>query len=662
MLVPMSRVRVVGLKEYFAEMIEFLQEFGRIHFEDITPQIESGELPIGGMKLFERSSQEREVLVEQLQQTRAILKGLFDDAEIRPETDQGFDQMIRIENSELIERAREVLLELGDPAAALVAKLEALEAELAELQRYEPLLETVEPIVTRLLEDGNDRDAVALIVEKRFEPVFDEFRAALEGMTDGQAELVVEDASEETLAAVAAFPKRHRAAVHAFLSGENVNQISLPAEYMDEPLPDALDRMRIRIESLPGLVTSAAAEIAAFGRLNRDRLANMRNAITDRIAQLDMIESFGETRYTFVISGFLPEEDLSEFRRVLDERWGDDVVIEECTITMSDYSEVPVKMENSKRWRPFEAALGIWGLPKYGSIDPTRILAYSFPFLFGMIVGDAGYGLTLLLIVLFLKWKFPRNQAAQIFAGFMLPTAIMTIIVGIFYWEFFGDLAILYIPGLRDVQPIHFGESFSIPFIRTHMLTTFLIMAIAAGVIHVSIGLVLGIINAKKVGDKSHGRMRAGILTVVFGALLIGALILMPGITAGMSPVAGAVLKYVAYFVLGIGFVLTIWGGGIMGAIETIETVANMASYIRIMAVGLVGALLADATNQLMFVTMPNIGGIIIGLILHVLNFAIILFSPSIHALRLNFLEFFGKFFERGEVEYRPFVRSSERG
>lgn len=662
MLVPMSRVRVVGLKEYFAEMIEFLQEFGRIHFEDITPQIESGELPIGGMVLFERSAREREVLVEQMQQSRAILKGLFGDADIRPETDQGFDQMIRIDNKELIERAREVLLELGDPAAALVAKHEALSAELSELQRYEPLLGTVEPIVSQLLESHHGHEAVALMVEKRFEPLFGEFREALAEMTDGAAELVVHEVSDETLAAVAAFPKQYSTTVHTFLTGENVNQLTMPADYMDEPLPDALNRMRIRIEALPGLIESAEAEIAAFGRLHRDRLANMRNAIADRISQLDVIESFGETRYTFVISGFLPEDDLPELRAVLEERWGKDVILEECMVQPADYPEVPVKMENSKRWRPFEAALGIWGLPKYGSIDPTRILAYSFPFIFGMIVGDAGYGLTLLLIVLFLKWRFPDSKGAQIFAGFMLPTALMTILVGIFYWEFFGDMAILYIPGLRDVTPIQFGDSFSIPFIRTHLLTTFLMMAIAAGVIHVSIGLVLGVINARKMGDKGHARMRAGILTVVGGALAIALIALMPQLTAGLSPVAAAVVQYLGYLILLVGFVLTIWGGGIMGAIETIETVANMASYIRIMAVGLVGALLADATNKLMFVTMPNAGGVIIGLILHILNFAIILFSPSIHALRLNFLEFFGKFFERGDVEYRPFVRSAEKG
>ena len=75
------------------------------------------------------------------------------------------------------------------------------------------------------------------------------------------------------------------------------------------------------------------------------------------------------------------------------------------------------------------------------------------------------------------------------------------------------------------------------------------------------------------------------------------------------------------------------------------------------MAVGLVGALLADAANELAFVTMPNAGGMIIALMLHILNFAIICFSPSIHALRLTFLEFFGKFWEAGRVAYKPFVR-----
>jgi V/A-type H+-transporting ATPase subunit I len=113
---------------------------------------------------------------------------------------------------------------------------------------------------------------------------------------------------------------------------------------------------------------------------------------------------------------------------------------------------------------------------------------------------------------------------------------------------------------------------------------------------------------------------------------------------------------------MAVGFGVALWSSGIMGAIETVEAFAHIASYIRIMAVGLVGAYLADAANGLAFETMPGAVGLIIALILHVLNFVIICFSPTIHALRLNFLEFFNNFWQGGKVTYKPFVNTGKEG
>jgi V/A-type H+/Na+-transporting ATPase subunit I len=95
-----------------------------------------------------------------------------------------------------------------------------------------------------------------------------------------------------------------------------------------------------------------------------------------------------------------------------------------------------------------------------------------------------------------------------------------------------------------------------------------------------------------------------------------------------------------------------------MGVVETMESFAHIASYIRIMAVGLAGALFADAINQIMTIMGNPIIGIALGIVLHSLHIIMASFSPLIHALRLNLLEFFGKFYETGNQPYSPFTKT----
>jgi V/A-type H+-transporting ATPase subunit I len=99
-----------------------------------------------------------------------------------------------------------------------------------------------------------------------------------------------------------------------------------------------------------------------------------------------------------------------------------------------------------------------------------------------------------------------------------------------------------------------------------------------------------------------------------------------------------------------------------MGVIETLEAFTGMASYIRIMAVGLAGAIFADAINEIVaeMASTPAMAvlAVLIGVVLHSLNFIIAAFSPAIHAMRLNFLEFFRGFYEAGGMQYSPFTKT----
>ena len=159
--------------------------------------------------------------------------------------------------------------------------------------------------------------------------------------------------------------------------------------------------------------------------------------------------------------------------------------------------------------------------------------------------------------------------------------------------------------------------------------------------------------------SRKHLFEKGGILAFVLGifAVVIAGIFLTD--FGGWGILAQVVFAIVA---LG-GFFYAIRGGGVMGVIESLETFTGMASYIRIMAVGLAGAIFAEAINEIvMNMTKGNpamlVVGILVGVLLHTLNFVIATFSPFIHSMRLNLLEFFGKFYETGKQQYSPFVKT----
>jgi V/A-type H+-transporting ATPase subunit I len=178
-----------------------------------------------------------------------------------------------------------------------------------------------------------------------------------------------------------------------------------------------------------------------------------------------------------------------------------------------------------------------------------------------------------------------------------------------------------------------------------------IIIALGMGIVQILFGLVLGVMNAVKGKHRKHAMVKGGLL-----GFIIGALVLMAGYALTGSALSPA-LRMIGGAVLLGGVVATFWFGGIMGGIETLETVSHIASYIRIMAVGISGAIFADAINELAS-SVGVVAGIFAAVIFHSLHLVLAAFTPNIHALRLNFLEFFGKFYEASKEEYKPFHKT----
>lgn len=673
MLVPMAKVEIIGPKSQFLDVVSALHEQGKIHIEDLSKKIQSGEVALDRMEIQGDEIKVYDQLDELLIRVRAILKTLTEPAEgVDPKARTiEYERLWSLEPADLAGEISRTIADVEEKTSDLAALHTSAESELSLLARYEPILGKIQPLAKQLVVTGAF-DSVALLVERRYKAGLEHLQTELDKITNSQCEILSTDIDDQTTAAIVVYSRQYAEPVHKFLAMENVNQIRLPQDFQDMPLDVAYQTIRERRAALPTELEKIRAELDEMSNKWYVKLATARDVLVDRIDEIVAIPKFGRTEYAFMVDGWIPTADLAELQDLLKKRFGDEIVVSQLEITEKDFAEAPVALQNSKMAEPYEFLLGMMGKPKYGTYDPTWMLAFFYPLFFGMIVGDIGYGLVMLGTVIWLRMKFKENNGVQMATAILGPAATWVVIFGFIYGEFFGNLlgpaftnAIIPIwhgaNGYGVGYPVPAGAAIILPFERTkpEMLMTFLIIAIAIGFIQVMLGLALGVYNGIKTKHWSHVYEKGGIIAFVLG---FTALILMfvfgSLLTKNYGSTAAYALQAVAALLLFIGLAFAVKGGGMIGGIETVLSLSHIASYLRIMAVGLAGAIFAEAVNKIAASMGNPVLGLIIAIPLQVLNFVICAFSPSIHAIRLNFLEFFGNFYETGSKDYKPFQKT----
>ena len=207
--------------------------------------------------------------------------------------------------------------------------------------------------------------------------------------------------------------------------------------------------------------------------------------------------NFGLSEYTFVIMGWIPKKYLKKTRRALHDTFGDRVVVCELPVTEKDMENAPVFYDNPFWVKPFEFIMQLVAPPRYREIDPSPILAIFFPLFFGIMVGDIGYGLVILAFALVIRHRYMAIAFAKNLADILIISSIPTIIFGYLFGEFFGDLG----ETMGWLHPVQF---LGITWNRVDAMIPMLILAITIGVIHVFLGLIIGIRNAIITKKQKH--------------------------------------------------------------------------------------------------------------------------------------------------------------
>ena len=356
-----------------------------------------------------------------------------------------------------------------------------------------------------------------------------------------------------------------------------------------------------------------------------------------------VFSKFGETESTTIIEGWVPESDFAKTCEKIMKHRGFPLELRKLT-----KDKAPTKLRNIRAARPFEELIRLIGVPKEGGIDPTLFLAITFPLFYGMMLGDAGYGLLILLMgALALKagWIKKKSGMGDLARIIMISSAF-AIVFGFMFGEFFGDLG----HTLFGMKPLLFE--------RTENVQSFLLVALGIGIVHISLGIILGF--AEELAEK--GIWHAVCSKLSWLVIEAGLLLLTAQFVGWALPEAS---KVPAIILTATGFLLLLVGEGAFGILEMVSFLSNILSYTRLVAVGLASAYLPIVVNQMAgmvwdfkagFVPVGILFALLIGLAGHSISITLGILASFIHSARLHYVEFFGKFYESGGDAYKPFA------
>jgi V/A-type H+-transporting ATPase subunit I len=634
MLLPMARVQIIGTKGCQNQTIEVLQRLGTLQIDESTGvwhrSSDSGGTTAQEVKLRER-------LAYLLTQVESVLTVLPAGLDLSPSAH--YDEFYGRSTEWLAQSIENELNEISPQAQALAKRRDQVQDQLDTLPRYEATLRELLPLAPGFVHLEHYA-MTAIWLHSHYREALETITQELEGLTEGVCEIVSRRTDQDEVVAVLIFPKDQTSAVNELLAGENITQVRLPAELAGQPFQKALDRILKQIEVLPDELTEIETKQKSLAENWRPRLLAWKGLLQDYLAQMDVRSNFGQTDHTFLITGWIPQDRVSDLEAELNRGVGNEIMVETLPIRKEGRGEVPVVLSNFSLVRPFEPLVKLLGLPQYGGVDPTPLMALFLPLFFGMILGDIGHGLVLLTLMFYLRRWAQTRPVLRALAEVLMMGSAWSIAFGFLYGEFMGDLGHQF--GLRPLW-----------LDRANEVQTLLLFSVGVGAGHMVLAFCLGIWEAFRRRSRPEVLEKAATLTSLV------ALFLLVGVLAERLPDS---LLTPAVSLLVVGLSISIYSLGslglILGPLELLGAISNVLSYVRIAAIGLASVYLSHVANLLAGVTGNMVLGLLIATLFHALNIALGAFSPTIQSLRLHYVEFFSKFYKGGGQPFSPFRRA----
>ncbi len=421
--------------------------------------------------------------------------------------------------------------------------------------------------------------------------------------------------------------RRFEDQINNLLEDKPFEQISIPEDLTDDPTHC------IR------LIDNKQDEVL---KRNGPLAMKLHDAVNCKIERLDALEKMGKTERLFVLEGWIPKERIEEVEKAVQKasKGYAKTLIEEPD---EPERNIPTLLRKRKIIDSFKVITEMYGVPHYNEIDPTPVIAVFFPFFVGIMMGDISLGAILLLGgFLINRGAGSRSEKMAALARILLLSGVISIVFGVLTGQFMGGAIELFSQG-QIVLPIFWMSPADEPI-------NFMLIVLVIGVIHLLVGLILGVINnlANRQIRTMVGDQISMLLMFLGGAIIV--------VTGNYQFEGYGIWGYSA--LIG-GLAALLIGKGPIGLLEITKIISNIISYVRILALNMASTwmgrtfvLLAGMLINIEYFGLP----ISIILLLFSQFFLVFIssFSTFAHSMRLHYVEFFGRFFTGGGVNFSP--------
>jgi len=666
--VTMKKIQVVALKEFKDDVVKRLHTLGVVQIieqkkreEDISP------MPADQIILKAASEQLRGIneilnLYEEVKPEphQSLLKKVFNPY---PPREIELGELKEAKKEEIIERAKNILIEVKEEIGERLEDYRAISKEINELDRSKEKLEEIKYLDIELKNIGKGSRVYAFVGRCPEEAV-ERIIHNLEAITSGfyyfdKVDIGIEDRDKDKgrekgkeYACIVAVLNEHAEEVLTKLRRAGLERIEIEGdEFEKKPAEEitAIEQKRKEKER-------DRAELKKILRENAEKreeeLFTLRELLSAIDARANIQRNFVETERVFSLTGWVPAENAAEVAREVDK-----VSEGLCEVTAVspepeevEKGNVPVLLKNPRFFKSFELFTKLYGIPKYGGIDPTIIFAFTFIFFTAFMLADAIYGLMTALLGFMLFRGIGRyNEKVKDFSIVLIAFGLTSSVIGALTGGWLGDLITARHLDIEVLQTIIIADQFG-------YVLLFLVFSLLIGILHMDTAILMRMYEDRKsLKDFIGGDL--WVLTAQVGLIPL----MMNYMSYGMW-YRDDIPSLIGVGLLTISFAFLLYAKRKMMMFAITGFLSDTLSYARLMALGISTYGIALAVNLLtaMSLELPYIGIIAAALIFtigHLANWILQVLGSFVHGLRLHYMEFFSKFYKVGDYgeEYKPF-------
>ena len=656
-VLQMQRISICALKKDRKAILEKIQSMGIMEMSQVAEDEDGFEKmdTISARQSFEKKASLSESALDILDAYAPEKKSMFASLEGK--------KLVESDQFAKITAKKEEILEKAERIVACNKEIAEHKAESAKLENQ------IEALVPWLSLDvpmnckGTGKTAMLLGTmpgETTLESVYEQIQTG-EAQTDAVDVEIINSDQDATYLAVLCL-KADAGAVEEALRAAG---FAKPSQTVHAVPAKETAELKTKIEQLNKKIEEIEEEIKGCAKF-REELKVIGDYYRMRAKKYEILGTLPQSQRTFVISGYIPKKAAGAVEKAIGEHYDCVIDIDE----LKEDEEPPTVLQNNAFSSSVEGVLEAYGLPHKGEFDPTTIMSFFYVFFFGMMLSDAAYGAIVAIACFVVLKKYPRMSASMhksiklfMFCG------LSTIVWGILFSGYFGD-------AVDVIGRTFFGVEVSVPplwFAPLNDPMKLLIYSMAFGLVHLFVGL--GIKGYMQIKDKQYLDFFCDV--VLWFIFLIGLIMMLipSDIFASLAqvkivfpPVLNTLAK--ALSIIGAVGLLLMSGRSsknpvlrlALGAYDIYNItgwLSDVLSYSRLLALGLATGVIASVVNQMGSMLgggiVGAIGFAIIFVIGHAMNLSINLLGAYVHTNRLQFVEFFGKFYEGGGRPFEPF-------